>query len=298
MKPMPSLLQGPQPRRRVITAVADAIGLILVIDAALSLLPGHASIGEVFFMAPNWLAGRTLVPAALGAAILLRFRPLILAAVAVAVVNTWQYGRLLSEGHIAGLGVCFSAVVAVGVLPAAVHRRISHPLAVAAAAGLLLLAHLFTFGCTDYRRSADAIVVFGARVYADGTPSEALADRTRTGIELYKSGCADTLVFSGGPGEPQAMRRMALAAGVPDAAIVLDEAGLDTAATVRNLRGRFGRVLAVSHYYHNARVKLAARREGLACATVPCRMSRRLAAEPRYVARELLAFAAYYLRLK
>src|SRR5205823_1865729 len=50
------------------------------------------------------------------------------------------------------------------------------------------LAQMVCFGNTDYRRPADAIVVFGAKAYADGTPSWALADRVRTGVELYQKG--------------------------------------------------------------------------------------------------------------
>ena len=49
----------------------------------------------------------------------------------------------------------------------------------------LPLAQAASFGRTDYRRPADAIVVFGARTYADGTPSDALADRVRTACALY-----------------------------------------------------------------------------------------------------------------
>jgi len=54
------------------------------------------------------------------------------------------------------------------------------------AGGLMLLAAfplalMLFFGNTDYRRPADAVVVFGARVYASGKLSDALEDRIRTG---------------------------------------------------------------------------------------------------------------------
>ena len=49
------------------------------------------------------------------------------------------------------------------------------PVAIAAAAiagvGLATLLHIHAYGLTESRRPADAIVVFGARAYADGTPS-------------------------------------------------------------------------------------------------------------------------------
>ena len=96
-------------------------------------------------------------------------------------------------------------------------------LLVPAAAGVFAVAfalgQMACFGGSDYRRTADAIVVPGARAYANGTPSLALADRMRTACELFHEGHAGRLVVSGGPGdgayhETDVMRRMALDAGV------------------------------------------------------------------------------------
>jgi uncharacterized SAM-binding protein YcdF (DUF218 family) len=161
------------------------------------------------------------------------------------------------------------------------------------------LVQVIGFGSTDYRRSADVIVVFGARAYADGRPSQALSDRVRTACELYRKGYARTLIFSGGPGdgaisEPQAMRRQAISLGVPDEAIHLDERGLSTVATDHNtvpfLRDRnLRRVLAVSHGYHLPRLKIAFRRAGYDVYTVPAKETRRLRAEPLRVMREVPA---------
>jgi hypothetical protein len=63
--------------------------------------------------------------------------------------------------------------------------------------GLPMLQIAF-FGTTDYRRPADAIVVFGARVRPDGTPSIRLANRVITASEVYHQGLADTIVMTGG----------------------------------------------------------------------------------------------------
>src|SRR5437868_14663387 len=81
--------------------------------------------------------------------------------------------------------------------------------------GVFPLLQTVCFGKTDYRREADVAVVFGARAYADGRPSDALADRVRTACELYQRGIVKKLLLSGGPGdglvsETEAMRRMAL----------------------------------------------------------------------------------------
>src|SRR5438552_2413903 len=111
-------------------------------------------------------------------------------------------------------------------------------LAVCAACGLAFpLAQMFCFGKTDYRRPADLAVVLGARVYADGRPSDALADRVRTACQLYREGLVGKLLFSGGPGdgkvhETESMKRLAIQLGVNPRDILLDEAGLNTQATV------------------------------------------------------------------
>ena len=44
---------------------------------------------------------------------------------------------------------------------------------------------------------ADAVVVLGASVYADGTPSDILADRLEVACDLYKSGAARAIIVSG-----------------------------------------------------------------------------------------------------
>jgi vancomycin permeability regulator SanA len=180
---------------------------------------------------------------------------------------------------------------------------------------LFPLAQMFCFGKTDYRRDADVIVVFGARTYADGTPSQALADRVRTAVELYKQKHAPLLILSGGPGdgkisEPQAMRTLALSLGVPDQAILVDEAGLSTEKTVENTAALFHQrnirhVLAVSHFYHLPRIKMTYRRalhqitgqkEEITIYTVPAVESAPLTDMPQYIAREIGALWLYYLR--
>ena len=92
------------------------------------------------------------------------------------------------------------------------------------------LLQMCCFGKTDYRRKADVAVVLGARVYADGRLSDALADRVRTACELYRGGWVRKLLFSGGPGdgsvhETEAMKRMAVGLGVSPKDILLDGSG-------------------------------------------------------------------------
>jgi vancomycin permeability regulator SanA len=167
------------------------------------------------------------------------------------------------------------------------------------------LVQMFLFGKTDYRRQADCAVVFGARAYADGRPSVALADRVRTACQLYKDGLVKKLIFSGGPGdgdvhETEAMRRMALKLGIPDDAIILDRGGVNTRATVEQTREIFERIgarriIAVSHFYHLPRVKLAYQQSGIEVYTVPARESYVLTKMPLLMAREVAAWWTYWL---
>lgn len=178
--------------------------------------------------------------------------------------------------------------------------------AFAACALLFPLAQMFCFGKTDYRRPARAIVVFGSRAYADGRPSQSLGDRMGTACELYRAGLGELLLVSGGPGdgafhETDVMRRLALEAGVPAQAILVDREGLNTFATVRNsipmLEAKGSRrVLAVSHFYHLPRIKLAYQRQGWEVYTVPARETRLLLKMPYFILREIAALWAYYLR--
>jgi len=168
------------------------------------------------------------------------------------------------------------------------------------------LLQMFFFGKTDYRRPADIAVVLGARVYADGRLSDALADRVRTACQLYRDGYAKKLLFSGGPGdgvihETEAMKSMAIRLGVKPGDILLDEAGLNTQATVKNSEKTFAelhasRILVVSHFYHLPRIKLAYQRRGWDVYTVPAKESYVLRQLPYNMAREVAALWVYYLR--
>lgn len=185
------------------------------------------------------------------------------------------------------------------------HGRWQAALVLASLALTCPIAQMVLFGKTDYRRPADAVVVFGARVYSNGRPSLALADRVRTASRLVTSGQAKWLVVSGGPGdrgthETLAMQRLAVSMGVPRSRILVDRQGLTTHDTVQNsvpLLKKIGavRVLAVSHFYHLPRIKLAYQRAGLDVYTVPARETRHLRRMPWFMAREVAALWLYYL---
>ena len=237
----------------------------------------------------------------------------------VAALNAAQFYVLVTKGAIAsGLPIAFSLFVAAALSLVALCaiRQVTTPAPRFQLARLMLFTLLWAgmfpflqtlcFGKTDYRRAADVAVVFGARAYANGQPSDALADRVRTACDLYKQGMVRKLIFSGGPGdgpisEAEAMRRMAISLGVDDRDMILDAEGLNTESTVRNsIRICNGldakRVLAVSHFYHLPRIKMAYQKSGREVYTVPARERYFLRQTPYSVAREVVAFWAYYFR--
>jgi vancomycin permeability regulator SanA len=236
-----------------------------------------------------------------------------------ALANCIQFYLLLAHrALVAGLPLPFSLFIAtaLALILAALLRQPTGQIAsrgatqligvVVACAALFPLGQMFCFGKTDYRRPADVAVVLGARVYADGRPSDALADRVRTGCRLYQAGIAKKLLFSGGPGdgaihEADAMKAMAMRLGVRAEDILLDRAGVNTQATVKNSLPIFSqlqasRVIVVSHFYHLPRIKLAYEREGFNVFTVPARESYVLRQLPFNMAREVAALWFYYFR--
>lgn len=168
------------------------------------------------------------------------------------------------------------------------------------------VAQMACFGMTDYRRPADVIVVLGAKVHANGQLSAVLEERVRTGCELYHSGLARHILFSGGPGvgdvhETVAMQRRAIELGVAAADITLDRHGLDTESTAINTlalgqpRG-WKRILAVSQFFHLPRIKLAFHRHNSEVYTVPAVRLYQLRYLPYFMLREVAAWWVYYLR--
>lgn len=246
----------------------------------------------------------------------------IAAVAALVIVTAYNAGRfyVLLAGHRIGAGapVPFSLFVCLALAlvllelaapsspQAAGKGTLAATLTLAVCLATFPLLQMICYGRTDYRRPADAIVVFGARAYSDGRPSLALSDRTRTGCQLYLDGLAPMIIFSGGPAtdnlsEADVMKRIALDMSVPDDAIVLDPDGVNTRATARHTstlfaRAGIDRVLVVSHAYHLPRIKMTYAREGRAVLTVPANESRTLRRMPYYMMREVAALWLYYLR--
>lgn len=117
---------------------------------------------------------------------------------------------------------------------------------------------------------ADAILVLGARVYADGNVSLMLHDRLTTGYELYRMGKAGKILVSGDHArkdydEVNAMKNVLMEKGVPPEDIFMDHAGFSTYESLYRARDIFQvkKVIVVSQEYHLMRALFIARELGL-----------------------------------
>ena len=117
---------------------------------------------------------------------------------------------------------------------------------------------------------ADCILVLGAGIRTDGSPSPMLQDRLNTGIELYQNGAAPKLLMSGDHGikkynEVQTMKDIALDHGVPSEDVFMDHAGFSTYDSLYRARDVFQarKVIIVTQKYHLYRALYIARSLGL-----------------------------------
>ncbi len=116
----------------------------------------------------------------------------------------------------------------------------------------------------------DVALVLGARILARGELSAMLQDRVETAVALYRAGKVKKLLMSGDNSEiyynePTAMRRVAIAMGVPADDVVRDFAGFSTYDSMYRARDVFGqsRVVIVTQEFHLPRAIYIARSLGL-----------------------------------
>lgn len=128
-----------------------------------------------------------------------------------------------------------------------------------------------TVGNEDYSiaEKYDAIVVLGAGLRPDGTPSNMLEDRLKGAIELYKKGVAPKIILSGDRSgddydEVSSMKKFCVDNGVPETDIIRDDAGFSTYETMYNVVKKMGykKIMVVTQKYHIYRSVYLARRMG------------------------------------
>ena len=117
---------------------------------------------------------------------------------------------------------------------------------------------------------ADCIIVLGAQVKADGTPSKMLRDRLDEGIRLYEAGAAPKILMSGDDGQVEynevaAMAAYAEDAGVSKKDLFLDHAGFSTYESMYRAQYIFGvkRAIVVTQNYHEYRALYIGQRLGM-----------------------------------
>lgn len=128
-----------------------------------------------------------------------------------------------------------------------------------------------TVGNKEYSidKKYDAIVVLGAGLRPDGTPSNMLEDRLKGAIELYKKGVAPKIILSGDCSgedydEVSSMRKFCIDNGVSASDIIRDDAGFSTYETMDNVVNKMGykKIMVVTQKYHIYRSVYLARRMG------------------------------------
>lgn len=141
----------------------------------------------------------------------------------------------------------------------------------------------------------DCILVLGAGVYSNGTPTPMLNDRLVVACEAYEAGCSDRLLMSGDHrsndyDEPTAMKKFATEQGIDSKVVFLDHAGLSTYDSVYRAIKVYGaeKILIVTQKYHLYRAIYLARALGAEACGVSANL-RSYYKQPLYSAREWAA---------
>src|SRR6266550_536663 len=135
----------------------------------------------------------------------------------------------------------------------------------------------------DEARPAQAIVVLGAAQYA-GKPSPVLRARLDHALDLWNRHLASLLIVTGGTGpgdttsEADVGRSYVRRHGVPDSAILVENAGRTTSESMRAVAGMLEvrglqSALLVSDPFHMLRLRILARRFGFTPYTSPTQTS-------------------------
>ena len=119
-------------------------------------------------------------------------------------------------------------------------------------------------------KKVDCIIILGCGVYDDGSLSPMLRDRLIRGLELYKEGAAPKILRSGDHGrkeydEVNAMKKFAIAKGIPTSHIFMDHAGFSTYESLYRAKEIFqaDKIIIVTQEYHLYRALYIANQLGI-----------------------------------
>lgn len=144
-------------------------------------------------------------------------------------------------------------------------------------------------------------IVFGARVWSDGSASPVLYDRVITAVELYRAGRVKKILMSGDNptqeyDEPTAMKNTAIELGVPEQDIILDFAGRRTYDTCWRAKEIFEvqKAILVTQEFHQARSLYLCNNLGVDSIGITANR-RKYVGERRWAVREFLSrFGAWF----
>ena len=143
--------------------------------------------------------------------------------------------------------------------------------------GALLFLGLFAYVCIAEKSvpqpgPTDVMIVLGAQVKPDGTPSVQLEYRLERALEAYRA-CPQTIICCGGRAgqepapEGDVMRAWRIASGAPQGDVLAETASGNTRQNIRNALALLPRtpdsVLIVTSDYHLPRALMIARDMGL-----------------------------------
>jgi uncharacterized SAM-binding protein YcdF (DUF218 family) len=156
------------------------------------------------------------------------------------------------------------------------------------------------YGMTDRGQSADVIIVLGSGLLRNNQPGPALTRRSQEAAALYGAGLAGSIICTGGltagrtRSEADGCRQVLEDAGVPRAAIILEERSRSTqenaeyAHEIMDANGWQTAVL-ISDGYHLLRAQWIFGEEGITAYTVPTATRPRLSGYMVAIAREVAA---------
>lgn len=115
------------------------------------------------------------------------------------------------------------------------------------------------FNKDEIKEEYDCIMILGASVLRNGTPSNMLEDRLLRGLELYELGVAKKIIVSGDNGasekgydEVNPMKNFLINKGVPSEDIFMDHAGFNTYSSMYRAKNIFKvkKMIVVTQEYH------------------------------------------------
>jgi vancomycin permeability regulator SanA len=116
----------------------------------------------------------------------------------------------------------------------------------------------------------DCVVVLGAGLQSDGTPSHMLEDRIKVGVDVLDRTGADYILMSGDKSgeyydEPAAMKKYAEGMGVDSSRILIDNKGFSTFESMTRVKEEYGfeNVVVITQKYHLYRALYIAESSGI-----------------------------------